>query len=205
LVLKLLGEVAELRRTVAAQRDEIARLKGGPGRPNIKPSGMEKATEPKAPPKAGDELRQKGSKTSKLTIHEERTVKLTAPISGKGAAETSTRWWLAATGIVSVLAGFVAFFWPGMTTLVLLMFIASWAIIIGVLQIWGAIELAKEVQGEWLFALYGVLWIAFGVVMFAQPGAGALALVWMIGWFAVLSGCMSIALAFRLRTYKQRA
>ena len=130
---------------------------------------------------------------------------LWAAISGKVAAETSTRWWLAATGIVSVLAAFVAFFWPGMTTLVLLMFIASWAIIIGVLQIWGAIELRKEVQGEWLLALYGVLWIAFGVVMFAQPGAGALALVWMIGWFAILSGCMSIALAFRLKTYKQPA
>src|SRR6516225_1358294 len=117
---------------------------------------------------------------------------LWAAISGRGAAETSTRWWLAATGIVSVLAAFVAFFWPGMTTVVLLMFIASWAIIIGVLQIWGAIEMGKEAQGEWLFALYGLLWIAFGVVMFAQPGAGAL--VWMIGWFAILSGCMSIAL-----------
>src|SRR6516164_3853016 len=57
-------------------------LKGGPGRPNIKPSGMEKATEPKAPPKAGDEPRKKGSKTSKLTIHEERTVKLKAPPQG---------------------------------------------------------------------------------------------------------------------------
>ena len=82
LVLKLLGEVAELRRTIDAQRDEIARLKGGPGRPNIKPSGMEMATEPKASPTAGDDPRQKGSKTSKLTIHEERTVKFKAPPQG---------------------------------------------------------------------------------------------------------------------------
>jgi uncharacterized membrane protein HdeD (DUF308 family) len=130
---------------------------------------------------------------------------LWAAISGKGAVETSTRWWLAASGIVSVFAGFVALFWPGVTTLVLLVFIAGWAIIIGMLHIWGAIELRKEVQGEWLLALYGVFWIGFGVVMFAQPGAGALALVWMIGWFAILSGCMSIALAFRLKTYKQSA
>ena len=81
LVLKLLEEVAELRRTVAAQRDEIARLKGGSGRPNIKPSGMDRATEPK-PSLAGGEPRQKGSKTSKLSIHEERTVELEAPPQG---------------------------------------------------------------------------------------------------------------------------
>src|SRR6202171_4120912 len=81
LVLKLLEEVAELRRTVAAQRDEIARLKGGSGRPNIKPSGMDSATEPKQS-LAGGEPRQKGSKTSKLSIHEERTVELEAPPQG---------------------------------------------------------------------------------------------------------------------------
>jgi hypothetical protein len=46
-------QVAELRRTIAAQAEEIARLKGGPRRPNIKPSGMEKATEAKPDKPAG--------------------------------------------------------------------------------------------------------------------------------------------------------
>jgi len=85
LVVKLLEEVADLRRTVAAQRDEIARLKGGPPRPDIKPnskpSGMEQATDPK-PPGGRDERRRRGSTRAKLTINEERTVKLPAPPRG---------------------------------------------------------------------------------------------------------------------------
>jgi len=92
-----------------------------------------------------------------------------------------------------------------MTALVLLMFIAIWAIIIGALQIWGAIQLRKEIEGEWLLVLGGLLSIAFGVIVIAQPGAGALAVVWLIGWFAVLLGCIYIALAFRLKTHKQPA
>src|SRR3974377_1473316 len=82
LVVKVLGEGAELRRTVDALRDEIARLKGGPGRPNIKPSGMEKATEPKPPGSSGDKKRRRGSTRSRLTIDEERTVKVAAPPRG---------------------------------------------------------------------------------------------------------------------------
>jgi Transposase IS66 family len=78
LVLQLLDEVAELRRTVAAQRDEIARLKGGSGRPHIKPSGMDQATEPKPPASAG-ERRRRGSTRTKLVVHEERTLKAAAP------------------------------------------------------------------------------------------------------------------------------
>jgi len=82
LVVKLLEEVADLRQTVAAQRDEIARLKGGPPRPNIKPnskpSGMEQATDPK-PPGGSKERRRRGSTRAKLTINEERKVKLSAP------------------------------------------------------------------------------------------------------------------------------
>jgi hypothetical protein len=79
-VLELLGEVAELRRTVAAQRDEIARLKGGPGRPAIKPSGMDQASEAK--PRGTTERKPRGSKTSRLSIDEERTVAVTAPARG---------------------------------------------------------------------------------------------------------------------------
>jgi hypothetical protein len=80
LVVVLLEKVAELERTVAAQRDEIARLKGGPGRPNLKPSGMEPGTKP--PGHSSDQKRRRGSTRSKLSIDEERKVKLTAPPPG---------------------------------------------------------------------------------------------------------------------------
>ena len=80
LVLQLLAELAELRRTVAAQRDEIARLKGGPPRPNLKPSGMEQATDSK--PAESQKRGPRGCTRSKLSIDEERIVKVDAPPRG---------------------------------------------------------------------------------------------------------------------------
>jgi uncharacterized membrane protein HdeD (DUF308 family) len=119
--------------------------------------------------------------------------------------DTAKRWWLALGGVASILAGLVAFFYTGMTALVLLMFIAAWAIVIGVALIWGAIELWKVLDDAWLIGLNGALAIAFGVLMVARPGDGAVAVVWMIGWFAVVFGILHIALAFRLRRFKQPA
>jgi hypothetical protein len=82
LVVKQWEQVVELQRMVAALRDEIARLKGGPGRPNLKASGMERGTEPKPPGWPGGRNRPRDSTRSKLTIHEERTVKLDTPPRG---------------------------------------------------------------------------------------------------------------------------
>jgi len=118
---------------------------------------------------------------------------LGAAIFAKGG-DMGPRWWLALAGIVSIFAGAVTFLYPGMTALVLLMFIAAWAIIIGLLQIWGAIEWRKVLDDAWLLALNGVLAVAFGAILFAWPGSGAVALVWMIGWFALVFGCLNCAL-----------
>jgi uncharacterized membrane protein HdeD (DUF308 family) len=125
-----------------------------------------------------------------------------AAFSASGG-DAGPRWWLGLSGVVSILAGFVAFYYTGMTTLVLLMFIAIWAIIIGAIQIWGAIALRSVLQREWLLILSGPLSIAFGVILMAQPGTGALAFVWMIAWYAMFFGCLYIGLAFRLKQYKR--
>jgi len=127
---------------------------------------------------------------------------LGAAITGQGG-DTSSRWWLALSGVVSILAAAIAFFWPGITALVLLMFIAGWAIVIGALEIYAAVQLRKVVENEWWLVLSGLLSIAFGVVMFAWPGTGALAVIWMIAWFAIFFGCMLVGLAFRLKKYKR--
>ena len=83
--------------------------------------------------------------------------------------EVVPRWWLVLVGIAGILAGVLAFVWPDITAQVLLALIAAWAIMIGVLQIVGAIQLRKEIEGEWLLGLSGLLWILFGVALVAQP------------------------------------
>lgn len=129
---------------------------------------------------------------------------LWAAISGR-TGKMGSRWWLAISGVVSVLAGLAAFFWPGMTAFILLMFIGVWAVIIGVLTIWGAIQARKEIEGEWVLGLFGLVSILFGLLLFFQPGAGALSLVWTIGGYSIFAGVLLIVLAFRARKYKHTA
>src|SRR5271163_433896 len=82
LVVKQWEQMVELQRLVAALRVEIARLKVGPGRPNLKPSGMERGTEPKPSGTSGGRKRPRGSTRSKLVIDEERSVTVAAPPRG---------------------------------------------------------------------------------------------------------------------------
>ena len=110
-------------------------------------------------------------------------------------------WSLLIVGLLGIAAGIVTFLWPGITAFVLLMFIAAWAFVMGIFQIIAAIRLRKEIENEWLLGLSGVLSVIFGVLMFLQPGAGALAVVWIIGAYAIFFGVLLIVLGFRLKRH----
>ena len=108
------------------------------------------------------------------------------------------RWGLVLEGVAGIGAGLVTFFYPDLTALVLVYIIAAWAVITGVLELFVAIRLRRVIQNELWLILGGVASLVFGFVLFAAPGAGALALVWLIAAYAIIFGVLLIALAFRL-------
>ena len=118
--------------------------------------------------------------------------------------DTQHRWAMALEGVVSVLAGLAAFAWPGLTALVLLYIIAFWAIVTGVLEIVAAVRLRRALSNELGLVIGGVLSVLFGIVLLVAPGAGALAVVFLIGAYAIVFGLALLGLAWRLREHHQR-
>jgi uncharacterized membrane protein HdeD (DUF308 family) len=108
-------------------------------------------------------------------------------------------WWQVARGVVGIAAGLIAFAMPDITAYALLLVIAAWAIVSGAIELMAAYQLRDVIRGEWLLALDGVVAIIFGFLLIAFPSAGALAVVWLIGAFAIVSGVILLALALRLR------
>ncbi len=118
----------------------------------------------------------------------------------RGGAGVS-RGWLTLIGLLGIAAAMGTFFYPGLTVLALVLFIGSWSIVRGIFEIVGAIQLRKEIRGEWLLILSGLMSIVFGAIVWLMPGTGALAIVWLIGAYAIAFGAVLIALAFRVRRH----
>lgn len=106
-------------------------------------------------------------------------------------------------GLLSLAAGIAVLLLPRLTALLLVYLIAGWALVIGVLEIITAIRLRRQIEGEWLMALAGLLWLLFAGYLIAFPGAGAVSLVWLIGTWAIVLGLLQIALALRLRRWSR--
>lgn len=114
-------------------------------------------------------------------------------------------WWvLLLDGFLGIAAGVATLVWPGITATLLLLLIAVWAIVTGVVEIVVAIRLRREIEGEFFLILSGVLSVLLGLFLIARPGAGAVAVAWLIGVYALLFGILLLALAFRLRGRRGR-
>jgi len=125
---------------------------------------------------------------------------VTALVMGFGEKKRPTYVFL---GLVSVAAGLFALVRPGATALALLWLIGIWALVRGIGEIVAAIQIRKEVEGEWAIALSGVVSVLFGIFVLARPGAGALAMVWIIAIYAFANGILKLMLGFKLRRVKK--
>jgi uncharacterized membrane protein HdeD (DUF308 family) len=117
---------------------------------------------------------------------------------------TSYWWVLLLQGLLGVGVGILTLFNPAITAVALLLYIAVWAIGIGVLQVIAAVRLRHDITGEWWLALGGIASVAFGVLLMWNPAGGALAVLWLIGSFALVWGVMLLLGGFDVRRLHKR-
>jgi len=111
------------------------------------------------------------------------------------------RWWVfLLEGLLGIVAGVIAFVYPGVTALAFLSIIAAWAILVGILQIVGAIRLRQVIENEWSLGLGGLASIVFGVLLVVWPRSGLVTISWIIGFYAVAFGIMLLSLGSRFRS-----
>lgn len=126
-------------------------------------------------------------------------VSITAAVRNR---ESNEDWWLLLLlGLIGLAGGASAILYPDLTALVLVFLMGGTALASGVVDIAMAVRLRKVIHGEGFLILNGILSVLFGVIVFFFPGAGALALVWLISIYAIVSGFLLLALAWRVRSW----
>src|SRR3712207_3857564 len=108
-----------------------------------------------------------------------------AIVAGLRAGSGTHKWLLLAEGALGILAGLIAVFWPGVAAVVVLYIFSFWAIFGGLLRMFSAVLLRREIDNEWTMALSGALWVLWGIVLAVLPGAGLVSLAWLIAIFAL--------------------
>jgi uncharacterized membrane protein HdeD (DUF308 family) len=116
------------------------------------------------------------------------------------AAGEPRRSFLALTGLAGILIGLISIFWPQATVMLLLYFVAAWALLFGIIEIVGSLRLKKQVGPEWPLSKGGIILVVFGLLLVAFPNAVAVAATWVIGIFALLIGVALLGFAWRRRT-----
>lgn len=108
-------------------------------------------------------------------------------------------------GLFSTLVGIFMFAKPELTELAFLYLVAARALVVGVLDVGVGVQVRRDVRDEWLVLLSGVGSILFGLIVFARPAEGAVALVWLVSLYAVVHGGLMMAFAFRAKALAHEA
>jgi uncharacterized membrane protein HdeD (DUF308 family) len=108
------------------------------------------------------------------------------------------RWWLTFLGdLFAIGIGIAVFVWPEITALALLYLIAAWALVIGLFAVFLPLVYRRKFGHAWPYVLGGLVSIAVAIALFAYPAEGALALVWLIGIYAIALGLIVTAFGVR--------
>jgi uncharacterized membrane protein HdeD (DUF308 family) len=114
-------------------------------------------------------------------------------------APGGTRWLLVIGGILAIAVGVYTLVSPQVTAVALVLLIGVFAIVRGVAEAGTAIWLRNVIESAWLYVLSGIVSIVFGAFLIVAPGDGALAVVYLIGFYALFAGVMYVAIGLRLR------
>jgi uncharacterized membrane protein HdeD (DUF308 family) len=111
-------------------------------------------------------------------------------------------WWsLVIRGVVAILLGLIAFVWPGITIGALVLLFGAYALIDGVTSIAGAMRASKAHERWGALVIEGLVGIAAGIVTFAWPAITAIALIYVIASWAIVTGIFELIAAVRLRKH----
>jgi len=126
---------------------------------------------------------------------------ITAVVAGVRHRRDEAHWvWHLVEGAISIVAGIVAFAWPGVTALAILYLVAFWSIFTGVSEIMESFAMRRRGSPTWAWVLVaGILGVLLGIVLLLAPGGGLLTLLWLLGIYAVVFGVIIIVWALRLR------
>jgi uncharacterized membrane protein HdeD (DUF308 family) len=102
--------------------------------------------------------------------------------------------------LLSLAAGVIALLWPGITVLVLTLWIAAWALVTGIMEVVLAFWQGQTAGQRAMWALGGLVSIALGVVLALRPGIGALSLATVFGLFSIIAGVSALILSAQARS-----
>jgi len=116
----------------------------------------------------------------------------------------SARWlWVLIPGLVGIVIGIITIAWPAVTTVVLVYLIAIWALVHGIGEIYNAARLHKDIQGEWLPFVIGIVSVVFGIALIVRPLTAGQVVTWLVGMFVLILGVLWLVFAFRARRWQQ--